>query len=205
MVDFMWKTSDPRIRIYYMPSHFNKERFEAAQAQVNRIAWKYDLFHSSISDVLLCVLNLHSEVSMAACRGQRLILPKASKPFGETNKSSYHSKNIDYQTLTGRSVRIFKAAPEWHMIGYALEQSVSNNNINYFKNNNEAWAIIKRTGFPSVNGNIMKSEDFINSGVKLEMPRRFSIARPFVTNLNAQNINNAIMEIDERSRLQQSE
>ncbi|SUJ07773.1 Susd and RagB outer membrane lipoprotein [Sphingobacterium spiritivorum] len=257
MVDFMWKTSDPRIRIYYMPSHFNKERFEAAQAQGKipaNFVWDGQLYRgqyispdasldpakstyftainytinnqpvngarlpSSIrasyfncepndGNMTYPLINYSDVLFMRAELAQRNIYgsPAEAQDFyykgieaalSEHDMAATTAKIPGYQTLTPEEVAKYKASPG---IIYdptnALEQICIQQYINYFKNINEAWALVKRTGFPSITGKLMKYEDFISSGVNLQMPRRFSIARPFVTNLNAQNINNAIDEM----------
>lgn len=254
MVDFMWKTSDPRIRIYYEPSHFTKERFEAAQAQGKipaSFAWDGQLYRgqyvspdasqdatkapyfaaisykfnnidvtgvrlpSSIrpsyfnsepnsGNMTFPLINLSDVLFMRAELAQRSIYGTPADAqnwyykgidaaLAEHDKAASVAKITGYQALTPEEVTAYKAKPGIVFTpANALEQICVQQYINYFKNNSEAWAIIKRTGYPSLTGNILKSEEFVSSGVTLQMPRRFSISRPFVTDLNVENVNNAI-------------
>jgi len=257
MVDFMWKTSDPRIRIYYEPSHFTKERFDAAQAQGKipaSFTWDGQLYRgqyvspdasldpakapyftainykfnnvdvtgarlpSSIrasyfdstpngGNITYPLINYSDVLFMRAELAQRNIYGSPAEAenwyykgidaaLAEHDKAASIAKITNYQALTPEEVTAYKAQPNVVFSpANALEQICVQQYINYFKNNSEAWALVKRTGFPSVNGNIMKSEEFVSSGVTLEMPRRFSITRPFVTDLNEKNINAAIDEM----------
>lgn len=258
MVDFMWKTSDPRIRIYFEPSHFTQARFEAAQAQGQIPAsfeWDGQLyrgqyispdasqdpakatyfaainytdtngddvegarlpssirpsyFNSTPNDgnMTFPLINHSDVLFMRAELAQRGIYGTPSEAqdwyyrgidaaLAEHDEAASIAKITDYQALTPEEVTAYKTKPGVvYDPANALEQICVQQYINYYKNANEAWALIKRTGFPSENGNVMKSEAFVSSGVTLEMPRRFSISRPFVTDLNAENVNNAIDEM----------
>lgn len=257
MVDFMWKTSDPRIRIYFQPSHFTKERFEAAQAQGQIPAtfkWDGQLYRgqyispdaaqdatkatyfaaitytfnnekvegqrlpSSIrpsyfnstpnsGNMTFPIINYSDVLFMRAELAQRSIYGTPADAqnwyykgidaaLAEHDQAASIAKISDYKPLTAEEIKNYKAQPGVMFDPKnALEQIYVQQYINYFKNNNEAWALIKRTGYPADNGNIMKSEPFFSSGVALEMPRRFSISRPYETNLNAKNINEAIDEM----------
>ncbi|EEI91465.1 hypothetical protein HMPREF0765_2775 [Sphingobacterium spiritivorum ATCC 33300] len=254
MVDFMWKTSDPRIRIYYEPSHFTKERFEAAQAQgkipasfvwdgqlyrgqyispdasldptkatyFTAITYKFNnqdvtgarlpssirssYFNSTPNNGNMTfpiinysdVLFMRAELAQRSIYGtpadvQNLYYQGIDAALAEHDKAASTAKITGYQALTPAEVTTYKAsAGVVFNQANALEQICIQQYINYFKNNNEAWALVKRTGYPSVNGNLFKAEVFTSSGSVLEMPRRFSIARPFPTNMNAENINKAI-------------
>lgn len=77
----------------------------------------------------------------------------------------------------------------------ALEQICVQSYINSFKNQNEAWATIKRTGFPSKTGNILQREAVVVDGDEKEMPRRFAVSYPAVSDLNYANRLAAIEEM----------
>jgi hypothetical protein len=77
----------------------------------------------------------------------------------------------------------------------ALEQICVQSYINSFKNQNEAWATIKRTGFPSKTGNILQREAVIVDSDEKVMPRRFSVSYPSVSDLNYTNRLAAINEM----------
>ncbi|PWN65146.1 SusD/RagB family nutrient-binding outer membrane lipoprotein [Chryseobacterium phosphatilyticum] len=69
----------------------------------------------------------------------------------------------------------------------ALEQIIIQEYLNYFKQPNEVWALIKRTGMPNIN-TILKFEiPTRDGGITLSMPRRIAIPTPSKDNLNFQN------------------
>jgi hypothetical protein len=59
-------------------------------------------------------------------------------------------------------------------------------------NPNEAWAQIKRTGYPSATGNIMPIEALTSGGNPVVMPRRYEPMFPLLGDLNYNNAINAI-------------
>ena len=105
------------------------------------------------------------------------------------------AKLVDYVPLDPSEVTQYKSQPG---VAYdpanALEQIIVQQYLNYFKNQNEAWALIKRTGYPSSTGNILKLEDIHQGGALQVMPRRFVVTFPSVTDLNYQNVLDAINE-----------
>ena len=72
----------------------------------------------------------------------------------------------------------------------ALEQICVQEYLNYFVVPNECWALIKRTGYPSTTGSILRLEDVSAYGV---MPRRYPITAPLLSDLN---YNNETIAID---------
>jgi hypothetical protein len=76
-----------------------------------------------------------------------------------------------------------------------LEQIYVQQYINFYKNPNEAWALIKRTGYPSPTGVVMQRERFTSGGNEVPMPRRWSIALPPLSNLNYANAKAAFDEM----------
>lgn len=78
----------------------------------------------------------------------------------------------------------------------ALEQICVQAYINAYRNQNEAWALIKRTGFPSFTGNILKRETMQLDGSTMIMPRRFIVDLPSLADLNYTNRSAAIKEME---------
>lgn len=258
MVDFMWNTQDPRMRVFFLPSHFTKERFDSAQAQ-GRIpasfVWDGQLYRGQFvsPDAALVSANapyfslISYRFNGAPVNNASLVSPIQPGLFNPTPNTglvtfpmitcsdvffmraelaqrnivgsiaeaqSWYYRAIDsslveydqmatraklpnYTVLSPAEIAAYKTkAGVVYNAANALEQICVQQFINYYKNNSEAWAVIKRTGFPSVNGNIMKAEIFTNSGNVLPMPRRFSIDRALPTNINAQNINDAIADME---------
>jgi hypothetical protein len=73
-----------------------------------------------------------------------------------------------------------------------LEQIYVQQYINFYKNPNEAWALIKRTGYPSPTGVLLPAERMMNAGNEVPMPRRWSIVLPPISDFNYQNAKTAI-------------
>lgn len=78
-----------------------------------------------------------------------------------------------------------------------LEQICIQQYINFYKNPNEAWALIKRTGYPSPTGVLLQAERFMNAGNEVAMPRRWSIVLPPISDFNYQNAKAAIEEMQQ--------
>ena len=76
-----------------------------------------------------------------------------------------------------------------------LEQICVQQYINFYKNPNEAWALIKRTGYPSPTGVVLPAERFMNAGNEVPMPRRWSIVLSPISDFNYQNAKAAIEEM----------
>lgn len=76
-----------------------------------------------------------------------------------------------------------------------VEQICVQQYINFFKNPNEAWALIKRTGYPSTSGVVIKAEKMLNAGIEVKMPRRWSIVLPPISDFNYQNAAKAIADM----------
>lgn len=78
----------------------------------------------------------------------------------------------------------------------ALEQICIQAYLNEFRNQNEAWALIKRTGYPSLTSSILKRDVLTVSGAPLVMPRRFLVDLPSIADLNFTNRTAAIREME---------
>jgi len=77
----------------------------------------------------------------------------------------------------------------------ALEQIIIQEYLNYFKQPNEVWALIKRTGMPNIS-TALKLENTVNgAGVLLTMPRRIVLPTPSKDNLNYKNQNAALNQM----------
>lgn len=74
----------------------------------------------------------------------------------------------------------------------ALEQVLVQEYLNVYMNPNEAWALIKRTGYPSSTGVILPLENLTLGGNPLVMPRRYVVTYPQQGDLNYTNDVNAI-------------
>jgi len=74
----------------------------------------------------------------------------------------------------------------------SLEQVLVQEYLNLYNNCNEAWALIKRTGYPSSSGVIMPLENITLGGNPVLMPRRYEPVYPLQGDLNYNNAVNAI-------------
>jgi hypothetical protein len=109
-----------------------------------------------------------------------------------TNYDSWGKNTLlpDYVPLGANEISNYLAQPG---IAYdpanAIEQICDQEYLNYYVNANEEWALIKRTGYPSATGNILKLESVSAYGV---MPRRYQAIQPALGDLNYTNETNAI-------------
>ena len=92
-----------------------------------------------------------------------------------------------YVPTTASQVSLFLTAPN---VAYnpsiGLQQIYMQQFINYFKQPNEAWALIKRTNMPN-NSTLLQMENLSAGGNALTMPRRMVLPTPSKDNLNYQN------------------
>ncbi|GEP93918.1 SusD/RagB family nutrient-binding outer membrane lipoprotein [Chitinophaga cymbidii] len=101
----------------------------------------------------------------------------------------------DYEAVTADEITAYKNQPD---IAFepakALEQIAVQQYLHQFKNPNEGWAQIKRTGMPNSN-TILALETFMTEGAVLPMPRRFPVNYPLTGDLNYSNKTTAIEEM----------
>jgi len=75
-----------------------------------------------------------------------------------------------------------------------MDQIASQSFINFFREPNEAWALLKRTGMPN-NTTTLKMEKLTYNGTELQIPRRAPRNLPPTSDINYENINAAITEM----------
>ena len=76
----------------------------------------------------------------------------------------------------------------------SLDQIASQSFINFYKEPNEAWALVKRTGMPN-NTTTLMMEKLLYNGSELTIPRRAPRTLPPTTDINYENINAAFTEM----------
>lgn len=76
----------------------------------------------------------------------------------------------------------------------ALDQIASQSFLNSFKEWNEAWALVKRTGLPN-NSTVLKLENLYYNGELLAIPRRAPRTIPNTGDINYQNVTDAYNEM----------
>ncbi|HUQ96930.1 MAG TPA: SusD/RagB family nutrient-binding outer membrane lipoprotein, partial [Chitinophagaceae bacterium] len=96
---------------------------------------------------------------------------------------------------TAGEIAAYLAQPE---VAYdaakGLDQIRSQAYLNFFKESNEAWALIKRTGMPS-NSTTLKLENLYYNGTLLTIPHRAPRTLPNTGDLNYTNANAAFEEM----------
>ncbi|TDE13621.1 SusD/RagB family nutrient-binding outer membrane lipoprotein [Dyadobacter psychrotolerans] len=260
LVDFMWNTKDPRTRVFYTPSFFNKRRFDAAKEQGKlpaEMVWDGQLYRGQFVDpdasastnpvtrayytaITVKLGGADSTGRLPSMIQNRLFLSTYNNGTGNTtfpvityadmcfmraelavrgilgtdaegwyykgidaslanyDEMANKSKLADYVALTPAEVTTYKAQPGIkYDAANALEQIIVQQYINYYKNQNEAWAIIKRTGLPSTTGKILKLETVRQGGTVQVMPRRFAIGVPSITDINYEN-NKAALDAQQK-------
>jgi hypothetical protein len=137
----------------------------------------------------------------------------AAKAITSENAADWYNKGVEasirdynewgqeanvegFTGVSGAEITAYLAMPE---IAYApatgLEQIYLQQYINFYKNPNEAWALIKRTGYPSPTGVIFQAERMMNAGNEVVMPRRWSIVLPPISDFNYENARAAIEQM----------
>lgn len=87
----------------------------------------------------------------------------------------------------------------------ALEQIIIQEYLNYFKQPNEVWALIKRTGMPNISTALKLESPFSEAGIMLVMPRRIVLPTPSKDNLNYQNQKDALDQMKQDPEFGSSE
>ena len=77
----------------------------------------------------------------------------------------------------------------------ALEQIIIQEYLNYFKQPNEVWALIKRTGLPNTSTALKLESLSRDGGIPLTMPRRIVLPTPSRDNLNFKNQQDALNQM----------
>jgi len=103
----------------------------------------------------------------------------------------------DYSALTENEITAFLQQPGIKFnSAKGLEQIVMQSYLNFFRNYNEAWAIVKRTNMPNANTAIAFEPWFVGPE-RIQMPRRFVINFPVAGDYNFQNRFDAIEKMQE--------
>ena len=112
---------------------------------------------------------------------------------------------LDYYVETGAGTQVaavtqneiedYLARPDvQYDVATGMDQILSQSFINSFKEPNEAWALVKRTGKPN-NTTPLKMERLLYNGNELEIPRRAPRTLPPTTDINFTNINAAFSDM----------
>jgi hypothetical protein len=253
LVDFMWNTSDPRIRILFLKS-LGKDRFDSAKAQgklpatlawdgqlyrgqfanpgastdpnnsyyFGNITFKYKGVDTTATYPSLIQQNLYynpgkaNNITFPVVTYADVCFMRAELAAGgvttesaETwyyngidaslatyDKMGSQAGVVDYTALTPAEVAAYKTQPGVvYNAATGIEQICIQSYLNFYKNQNEAWALIKRTGYPTETSTILKREKVLVDGVEATMPRRFIVSFPSITGLNYKNVLDAITEM----------
>jgi hypothetical protein len=95
---------------------------------------------------------------------------------------------IGYTPLTPAEVTAYKNHPDIvYNAAKGIEQICVQQFFNFWRNPNESWALMKRTGFPSQTGTVFQLEKIRFNGTEVVMPRRWGIFVPPITDFNYEN------------------
>jgi hypothetical protein len=253
MIDLMWRTKDPRIRVLFQPSELTRDMFDSAKAQnalPAEMVWDNQLYrgqyanpgassvagnsyyfsaitfsYKGISTSIRLPSFIQQDLYFKSAGDNQITYPiityadvcfmraeLAARGVTSEDAESWYNRGIDaslitydimgraalagYAVLTAEEFASYKLQPG---VAYdatnAIEQISVQQYLNSYKNQNEAWATIKRTGYPAVTGNILQLENVTVDNVIQEMPRRFVVTYPSVTDLNYNNALDAIKEM----------
>jgi hypothetical protein len=121
------------------------------------------------------------------------------------SQMSQDGKFLDYYLENGQGTQV-AAASQSEIEAYlskpdvafdparSLDQITSQSFINFYKEPNEAWALVKRTGMPN-NTTALMMEKLLYNGSELTIPRRAPRTLPPTTDINYENINAAFTEM----------
>jgi hypothetical protein len=121
------------------------------------------------------------------------------------SQMSQDGKFLDYYLENGQGTQV-AAAAQSEIEAYlskpdvafdparSLDQITSQSFINFYKEPNEAWALVKRTGMPN-NTTALMMEKLLYNGSELTIPRRAPRTLPPTTDINYENINAAFTEM----------
>lgn len=94
-----------------------------------------------------------------------------------------------YEAITDTEVDDFMAQADiaWNP-AIAREQIYSQSWVEHFKNNNESWALWKRTGYPNQTSTVVTFDPVMVLGQEQDVPRRKKFSHPAEGTANYQNI-----------------
>lgn len=199
------KSTDPTVNYYYSDLKFSYNGASVTKRWVSEI--QDSLFynptgHHSITFPIITYADICFMRAELAVRGitnedaQTLYYAGVSASVSAYDRMGKIAGVAGYKALSADEIATYIASPGVkYDAANALEQICVQEYINSFKNQNEAWATIKRTGFPSKTGNILKREPVVVDSDEKVMPRRFSVSYPSVSDLNYANRLAAIEEM----------
>ncbi|MGE9314333.1 SusD/RagB family nutrient-binding outer membrane lipoprotein [Niabella sp. CJ426] len=116
---------------------------------------------------------------------------------GDYDEWGSDAKVFNYTALTPAELTAYKAKPEIIFNpARALEQIYAQQLVHFYRSFNELWAFKKRTDYPFATGYI-PAEILTNGGNVVQMPRRWSIAPPQITDFNYANKTAAISQMEQ--------
>jgi len=244
-VDFMFKTTDPRMRMIYAKVALTKAEFDTYQANgtiaPGEVYQEYrgrptspdatlendkKFYFNYIYGTTAYVSYINQGMFNAAVGGGFVNFPVityadvcfmraelAARGVTTEVAADWYYKGIDasaadydewgkdakvpgYTAVTPGELTTYKAHPDIvYNPAKGIEQICIQQFFNFWRNPNEMWAIIKRTGFPSQTGTVFQAEKIRNGGIEVVMPRRWSLFVPPITDFNYDNVKKAITDM----------
>ncbi|SIN66521.1 SusD/RagB family nutrient-binding outer membrane lipoprotein [Chitinophaga niabensis] len=236
-IDFMYKTTDPRMRILYEKVALTKAQFDTYQANgtiapgevyqeyrgrptspdaVGEAATKF--YFNFITGSIAYVSYMQQAMfnsSVGAGQVNYPVITYADVCFmraelaarGVTTEvaADWYNKGIEasladydqwgkeanvkgYTALLPAEVNAYKNHPDIvYNAAKGIEQICIQQFFNFWRNPNECWALMKRTGFPSQTGVVFQAEKIRFNGTEVAMPRRWSVFLPPISDFNYEN------------------
>ena len=236
-VDFMYKTSDPRMRILYEKVALTKADFDIYQANgtiaPGEVYQEYrgrpispdavgeadkKFYYNYIFGTTGYASNMQHAMFNAAARSGLVNYPVvtyadvcfmraelAARGVTTEVAADWYYKGIEasladydvwgkeanvigYTALTPAEVTAYKDHPDIvYNAAKGIEQICIQQFFNFWRNPNECWALMKRTGFPSQTGAVFQAEKIRFNGTEVVMPRRWGVFMPPITDFNYEN------------------
>ena len=105
------------------------------------------------------------------------------------SKIGDYCKINDYEAVTDAELEAFMAQDgiKWNP-SIAKEQIYCQSFVEHFKNNNETWAMWRRTGYPNQQSTVITFDPVIIGGIQQDVPRRTRFSYPAVGSPNHDNL-----------------
>ena len=105
------------------------------------------------------------------------------------SKIGDYCKINDYEAVTDAELEAFMAQDgiKWNP-SIAKEQIYCQSFVEHFKNNNETWAMWRRTGYPNQQSTVITFDPVFIGGIQQDVPRRTRFSYPAVGSPNHDNL-----------------
>jgi hypothetical protein len=237
LVDYMYKTSDPRIRNIYAKVTYTEATFNTWKTQglipATEVYQEYrgrytspdavteadkKFYFGNVTGTIPYSSNVNQGLFNSSVNSGLVNYPVityadvcfmraelAARGVTTENGEDWYNKGLEASILDydewGKDAKVpgYTAVTPIEITNYknnadvkwtaakGIELASIQQYINFYRNPNESWAVIKRTGFPSQTGQVFQAEKIRNGGGEAVMPRRWSLFIPPITDMNYEN------------------